>query len=690
MSGRGTSGNVVAGNYVGTDATGGTQLANGLSGVEIDGDVGNTVGGAAAPAQQPLLSSAGLVNPLYLVRTSSGALYFDDQSTNTIYQFNPISGALTVFSSGGLLTAAEALAYDPVNNALVVSNYNNATNSGNLIRINLATATQTSLTSGQFLKDPDGIAVAPNGTYYVSSYDYTTQSNRVIQVNPTNGAQTLLGGSFPGNVNDIAVSSSGQIYVTDAISSSPSFVSEILGVNPTTGATTVISSGGALVYAGGLSVLPDGSIVTAVQVPPTGSGPSPSQIVKVNPYTGSQTILSSGGNLIDTVDVVAEPSGDLLAVNGLFHPTPYAVVRVQVNPARNVLSGNLGYGVLLQASGDVVAGNFIGVSAAGTSALGDGIDGLLILGASNTVGGTAPAAGNVISANGQYNLDLQSGGNLVQGNIVGTDATGTLGLGRLGGNGITGSVGILVESANNTIGGSVAGDSNLISGNFSLVGSNSSGVLLTGTAATGNMVAGNLIGTDITSTKAIGQNFGIAVQLGASNNLIGTNGDGVADALERNIISGNQSSDLIFASVGTNQNVVAGNYIGTDVTGSQNLGAPYPSPYIGVTVEEGAANNRIGANPADADSAGERNVISGHYYDGVLITDAGTTGNVVSGNYIGTNAAGSAALPNARQWRPAPIRRVRQHRRRHVSGGAQRHLGQCQCWHLTFSAPRAT
>ena len=93
-------------------------------------------------------------------------------------------------------------------------------------------------------------------------------------------------------------------------------------------------------------------------------------------------IISSGGELIETVDVAAEPSGDLLALSDLIdQPNPSAIVQVLVNPARNIISGNTGDGVLITGTGtnnNVVAGDFVGTDVTGTAALGNGASGVEI------------------------------------------------------------------------------------------------------------------------------------------------------------------------------------------------------------------------------------------------------------------------------------------------------------------------
>src|SRR5262249_2673716 len=148
--------------------------------------------------------------------------------------------------------------------------------------------------------------------------------------------------------------------------------------------------------------------------------------------------------------------------------------------AGNVVSGNTFNGIevsgVSNATGNVVQGNFIGTDVTGTVALGNGDDGVLLQNAgSNTVGGltTTPgtAPGNLIAGNGGnavHSLDqgLTADNNVVQGNLIGTDAGGT---GRLGNAGD----GVLIEAqlaedsaAGNTIGGTAAGAGNVISGNL--------------------------------------------------------------------------------------------------------------------------------------------------------------------------------------------------------------------------------
>ena len=147
-------------------------------------------------------------------------------------------------------------------------------------------------------------------------------------------------------------------------------------------------------------------------------------------------------------------------------------------------------------------------------------------------------------------------------------------------------------------------------------------------------VAGNYLGTNLAGSAAAGNEVGVVIY-NASNNLIG--GTTVAS---RNVISGNTVDGVQIFSGGATGNVVSGNYIGLDATGTVDLG----NASQGVAIFAGATYNTIGGT-----TAGARNVISGNNGVGVRISESGTNFNTISGNYIGTNAAGNAAIGNTLQ-----------------------------------------
>ena len=281
------------------------------------------------------------------------------------------------------------------------------------------------------------------------------------------------------------------------------------------------------------------------------------------------------------------------------------------------------------ATGNSVLGNFIGTDVNGTADLGNIGNGVVVdnNAAGNKIGGTAAGDRNIISGNNAFGVLINAAGptgNTVLGNFIGTNINGTAALP----NGLTGVQ--ISGSSNNIVGGTTVADRNLISGN------GSAGVFIDGATATGNTVLGNFIGTDINGTADLGNvGFGVAIQ-NAPTNTIGGNTAGA-----RNIISGNNAFGVVIQNTPATSNTatgnkVLGNFIGTDVNGTADLG----NTFTGVLVQD-AAGNTIGGT-----AAGDRNIISGNDGFGVQISNANATLNSVLGNYIGTNAAGTAALPN--------------------------------------------
>jgi hypothetical protein len=298
--------------------------------------------------------------------------------------------------------------------------------------------------------------------------------------------------------------------------------------------------------------------------------------------------------------------------------------------AANVISGNVRLGVNLYgkgASGNVVLGNLIGTNARGSGKLPNNSGVQIGLGTANTIGGNVPGTANVISGNRNDGVELLSGtsANLVVGNLIGTDVSGTTGLGN-------GGFGLAIEdSTANTVGGTAAGVGNVIS-------ANGFGIVMSGFGAgssrvpTGNVVLGNLIGTDKSGTQALGNvDYGLVLQSGATANTIGGTASGAA-----NVISAN-GGGVGIASPGTSGNVLLGNLIGTDKSATAELG----NQGDGVFIRLGATLNTIGGM-----TAGAANVISGNSGVGVYLRDQCTTGNVVLGNLIGTDATLTRSLGN--------------------------------------------
>lgn len=273
-----------------------------------------------------------------------------------------------------------------------------------------------------------------------------------------------------------------------------------------------------------------------------------------------------------------------------------------------------GYTIL---TGITIAGNYIGTTS--TTVNGNGLNGVYFQNVgSSLIGGDTVADRNIIAKNGNYGILIEDGGvNLVRGNYIGTDQTGTLDRGNS-------YKGICVkDSDGNTIGGSTSGRRNLISGN------DSGGVEI---RADDNHVVGNYIGTNAAGTAALpNEGFGVAVISYGSSTYYG-NFVGGSIAGEGNLISGNTSAGVHLQMA--NETTVQGNVIGLNASHS----AAIPNSN-GITLASGQ-DNLIGG-PA----AGMGNVIAGNTNNGISLSNTSTSLNTIQGNRIGLNASG-AAFPN--------------------------------------------
>jgi hypothetical protein len=155
-----------------------------------------------------------------------------------------------------------------------------------------------------------------------------------------------------------------------------------------------------------------------------------------------------------------------------------------------------------------------------------------------------------------------------------------------------------------------------------------------------NVVAGNYIGTDATGTRALSNgHYGVFIgSPGIPGTLPRGNRVGVIrSAAERNIISANPGTANV--NVNGDQTVLAGNYIGTDVTGTLALGGGR-----GVEISGGRLN-RIGSDLNGQLDDIERNLISGNRLEALLILD-NSEQNLIAGNFIGTDWTGIEPLGN--------------------------------------------
>ena len=291
---------------------------------------------------------------------------------------------------------------------------------------------------------------------------------------------------------------------------------------------------------------------------------------------------------------------------------------------RNVVSGNAAAGIRLEGAettSNVIQGNYIGLSSQGSGGIGNQLIGIYLLeGANhNTIGGGTMGEGNIVSANIGYGVVLNgANSNSISGNyIVLSSPDG----GSARGNNI--GIYLLGLSSGNVVGGDTSVFGNIISGN-------TSGIAL---FADTNTIQGNIIGLAADGITPLPNQNGISA-LGSHNTIGGTL------PAHRNIISGNldRGLELFGEAVDASNNVISGNYIGTDAGGRTAVGNR-----IGVFLGPRAANNLIGG-----DTPGAGNVISGNQFVGIWLEGGPDICRfyTIKGNYIGTDYLGLNPLGN--------------------------------------------
>jgi hypothetical protein len=191
------------------------------------------------------------------------------------------------------------------------------------------------------------------------------------------------------------------------------------------------------------------------------------------------------------------------AVYGLRFVGCRTAVRVPVGVSGNVIGGpgagqgnvflDGGVGIEIAGRGTVVQGNHIGVEPNSAEPRGTEFEGIWLASQArdNRIGGPGEGEGNIVSGNLLYGISIDGArGTVVQGNYIGLDTTGRVGVRNDGG--------VVIQNGafGNLVGGGAEGESNVIS-------ANRFGVLLTGPETTGNTVQGNLFGTSVGQGEGI-------------------------------------------------------------------------------------------------------------------------------------------------------------------------------------------
>jgi hypothetical protein len=361
----------------------------------------------------------------------------------------------------------------------------------------------------------------------------------------------------------------------------------------------------------------------------TGGGTTVRGLV-MNGFQAAINISQNGNNTVKGCYLGTDSTGQQAAPNreGIASlQTSNNLIGGPTEADRNIISGNRFYGIRvsendsfhgIETGGHIIQGNYVGTDVTGTKALPNctetatgatGLSGIHVIGNGVKIGGPETGAGNLISGNASGGISLEGSGATIAGTGLSMASLG----GHLGGIGTS---------------------RNVVSGNAG------NGIAV---ASSNGVIQGNYIGTDISGKIAL-PNGNIGLSIAGTDNLIGGTGLGAG-----NLISGNVGGGLGFFSgisvigpspqeVPAQRNVVQGNLIGTDLTGTVAL----PNGGDGIYFARGGfagGSNRIGGNVP-----GAGNTISANQGNGIYLENKGFT--LIQGNLIGTASDGAKSLGN--------------------------------------------
>ncbi|HMP90837.1 MAG TPA: hypothetical protein PJ991_11595, partial [Kiritimatiellia bacterium] len=533
----GGRGNMVAGNWVGVNATNSAQKMTGQSlGINLIGTWSNTI--ASSPTAPQVISG----NNSYGLRISGGG-------SNVVYgnYIGCDATAMLAVSNG----ASSVLIADSVGNRIggnTASQRNFVSGNGTSYGFDLF-QTHQNVIEGNFIGvNATGLSALPN------------LNGLRLQLGASNN---VVGGSTPGTGNIISGNTAGGLSVNGT-------GNRIEGnsIGLAFDYVTLLPNGGTAVIVSGTNHVIGGAVPTARNVIAGGA---------YGVWLDFAVACSVQNNYIG-VDV-----------NGARKPN---TVGVYLSNARNcliggpgagnVISGNTQNGIYMSPApfGNIIQGNFIGTTLNGLSSLSNGFHGIhAVSGTNNVIGGTAPGSGNVIAGNAIENvrLDPTTRGFTIAGNYIGVGADGMTSFPSA-----EFRPGLQISGADHLIGGTAVGAGNVISGNPR------TGINIV--SATNITVQGNYIGLAANGVTPVPNgadisSYGVHLNVGSTRSQVGGTTEGA-----RNVMAGHYREVHISQS---DSNTVAGNYLGYIASGLSMV----PQTSHAVSIDPGSWNTIGGTSP---------------------------------------------------------------------------------------------
>ncbi len=471
ITGTGASGNIIIGNYIGTNSAGTAALGNSGDGVILSGGTtGNTVGGAVAGSGNVISGNSGA--GVDIVGSSSNLVAMNWIGTTA-------AGTAELGNTGDGVLVSQSAANTIGGTSVGAGNLTSANTNG--VEINDSSST---------LIEGNLIGLDQTGTLAFGN----TGAGVLVDAGSSG---TTIGGAVGGR-NEISGNAEG-VMITGAATTGTLIAGNLIGTD-VEGTVAVGNKGAGIEIAGGTGTTIGGTTSVARNVISGNKGDG----VDVDSGVTSTLVQGNYIGIDQSATIALGNTGDGVSIA----VAPGTTIGGTTQGSGNVISGNLGAGLTIEGGASpaaLVLGNRIGTDYRATTAVPNGTFGVLLNGASDvTIGGTASGSRNIIAGNLDAGIGLYGGttGTVIQGNWIGTDDTGSNPLGNATGVQIDGG------SSSNTIGGTAAGAGNTIAFSTGI------GVDVDATAGTGNAIRLNSI---FSST-------GVGISLGGGGVILNTPG----------------------------------------------------------------------------------------------------------------------------------------------------------------------